>query len=141
MNRTLRTLIVASLAVLTLGAGPTEPFDRWLASTVLGLTYHVPTQHVWIHVDRLQWDARMVQAADTKERDLAVRRSVCFGIWDVAANKWEWPPEKSSYEVYSLIGGTKTVLAKGSVLNCTTAEAGELWTTPTPSHPAKHHYF
>lgn len=133
-------LLIGLIAALTLAASPSDSFTRWLSGAVMSVTYHIPTQHVWIHVDRSQWEARMV-SADMGERDKAIRRAVCFGIWDVAAEHWEWPPEKSSYEVYALHGGIKTVLMAGTVLNCTKEDAADLWPRPIPSHPAKHHHF
>ena len=138
---TINGVLVAGLAALCLAAAPTEPFDRWLSDTVKNVTYYVPTQRVYILVDKSSWDARMVKAADTKERDRAIRRAVCFGLYDQNAAQWEWNPAKSSYEVYTLQKNAKVLLATGDILNCTVEEATDIWLRPVPSHSAKHHYF
>ena len=137
----LRLLVIAVLAGWCLAATPLESFDHWLSETVKSVTYYVPLQRVFILVEKSTWDARMVKAADTKERDLAIRRAVCFGLYDHNAQQWEWDPATSSYEVYALQKNVKTVLATGDVLNCTVDEATDIWLRPGPSHSAKHRHF
>ena len=132
-------VIVAGLAALCLAAGPTDSFDRWLSDTVKEVVYYVPTQHVYVLVEKVNWDTRIVKAANTAEQDRAIRRSVCFGLYDHNAARWEWEPAKSSYEIYALSGATKTVLASGDVLNCTVEEAKAIWLKQAPSHSAKRH--
>jgi len=139
MNR-IKSVIVVSLAALCLAAGPTDSFDRWLSDTVLNVTYYVPKQHVYILVEKVLWDARIVKATDTKERDRAIRRAVCFGLYDHNAQQWEWNPAKSSYEVYAFTGHERTSLATGDVLNCTVEEATEIWLKPVPSKPVQHRH-
>lgn len=141
MSRINGAIVAGVLAALCLAAGPTDSFDRWLSETVVSVTYFVPKQRVFILVDKGRWEARMVKAADTKERDLAIRRAVCFGLYDHTAQRWEWEPATSSYEVYTLQQNVKAVLATGDILNCTVDEATDIWLRQAPpSQPAKHRH-
>lgn len=141
MSRISEVIVAVSLAVLCLAAAPSNSFDAWLSETVQLVIYYVPAQRVFILVEKTSWDARMVKAADTKERDVAIRRAVCFGLYDHNATRWEWDPAKSGYEVYTLQNNVKSVLATGDILNCTVEDATDIWHQAGPSHPAKHHYF
>lgn len=136
----MRPRILASvLAALCIAAGPSNA-DLWLARTVQSLTYNIPMRHVWIVVDQAQWEERMASAL-SPEREQVIRRVVCFGLWDAIAQRWEWSPEKTGYELYALRGGQQTVLAKGDVLNCLETETADIWLKQKPAKADHYRHF
>lgn len=140
MSRINGVILAVVVAALTLAVGPTDSFDRWLPDTVQQVTYYVPAQQVLILVDKSRWEARVVTAVDTTERDRAIRRAACFGIYDHAGKRWEWEPPSMTVEVYALSGGVKTDLARSDVTDCMVEEATDIWPRAAPSQPAKHRH-